>query len=115
MSPSTTLFHMSTIATELPDWYLQRIRKQQLVIMAGAGVSAGTPSKLPNWFQLNQMIVSALGERVDSYVRRPGYSAEVRASIDSRRDAETFPPDYQAQILEENCGVDYWRFAGKGG
>jgi hypothetical protein len=93
----------------LPAWWLERAKAQRAVVMAGAGVSAAPPSSLPGWYEINRMIVAALGQAIDGYLRKPGYTAEVCAAIDSRRKADGFPPDYQAQILEENAGADYFR------
>jgi len=93
----------------LPAWWLERAKAQRIVLMAGAGVSAAPPSSLPGWYEINRMIVAALGERIDGYFVKPGYTAEVRGAIDARRSDQGFPPDYQAQILEENCGADYFR------
>lgn len=100
---------MGQAAIELPRWLVDQAKSRRVVVMAGAGVSAGPPSALPGWHQLNRMIVAALGERVDGYLGRAGYTADVCAAIDARRTAGAFPPDYQAQILEENSGEYYFR------
>jgi hypothetical protein len=49
------------------------------------------------------------GERLEGFLGKGGYAAEVRSAIDARRDAAGFSSDYRAQILEENSGVDYFR------
>ena len=45
------------------------------------------------------MIVAALGVRIDGYLGKPGYMAEVRAAIEAQRSAHGIAADYQAQIL----------------
>lgn len=100
---------MQSASMILPDWWLEAAKRQRIVLMAGAGVSGAVPSSLPGWYGINSMIVSALSERIDAYIGKPSYTAKVRAAIDARRNDNGFPPDYQAQILEENCGADYFR------
>jgi len=94
---------------EIPESLLDHAKGHGIVVMSGAGVSAGPPSSLPGWYELNRMIVSALCERIDSYLGKAEYTSAVREAIDTRRSANFFPPDYQAQILEETCGENYFR------
>jgi hypothetical protein len=80
-----------------------------VVVFAGAGVSAGRPSALPGWRQLNEEIVSALRKRLEKAVDRKRWLADVVTRVGGQRDAGRFPPDYQAQIIEEMCGDRYFR------
>ena len=38
-----------------------------------------------------------------------GYTDDLKDAITSKRKENQFPPDYQAQILQEACGSDYFR------
>jgi len=83
-------------------------RRGNVVVFAGAGVSAGWPSALPGWTALNALIVDALCTRLESALQRPGAFRELRTRIDAQRSAARFPPEYQAQIIEEMCGERYF-------
>lgn len=94
---------------KIPDRLLTEARERGIVIMAGAGTSAAPPSSLPGWYRLNEMIVDALSDEVERYLGLPGYTNELRRKVHARRTDDQFPPDYQAQILEEACEDDYFR------
>jgi hypothetical protein len=93
----------------LPMQVLSSAKEKGLVIMAGAGVSAVPPSSLPGWIRLNQMVVSALCERMDSYLGRAEYTFQLHQELDQRLKSRIFPPDYQAQIIAENSGENYFK------
>jgi SIR2-like domain len=80
-----------------------------LVIFAGAGVSAGAPTSLPGWKPLNAAIFRALRKRLETGVEAKDWLLPMEAFLDSQRDADKFPPDYQAQVIEEMCGVRYFQ------
>jgi len=85
-------------------------RRKGLVIMAGAGVSMDEPASMPGWYEVNDMIVDALCERVTTDLDRTGWFDEIRENVRFRRDeAHIFPPEYQAQIIEEQCGETYFQ------
>ena len=84
-------------------------RRGELIVMAGAGVSAGRPSALPGWKPLNAAISHALCHRLESSLDRPGWLADIAPLVDAERDADRFPPEYQAQLIEEMCGERYFR------
>ena len=84
-------------------------RQGELIVMAGAGVSAGKPTALPGWKAANAAIVQVLGRRLESALCRPGWLSQLVPVIDADRDADCFPPDYQAQLIEEMCGDRYFR------
>ena len=81
----------------------------EVVVMAGAGVSAGGPSALPSWWPLNAAIVEALCYRLESGLERPDWLGKVVSGIDVERCAGRFPPEYQAQLIEEMRGERYFR------
>jgi tetratricopeptide (TPR) repeat protein len=89
----------------------ERIRDRGLVLLAGAGVSMDAPASLPGWQALNDMITDALCQRVTRYFQRKDEWLEpIRESVRIRRDTfGTFSPDYQAQVIEEQCGETYFR------
>ena len=84
-------------------------RAGRVVVFAGAGVSAGKPSALPGWRQLNEEILGALRMRLATAVERQDWLKDVALRVGGLRDAGQFPPDYQAQIIEEMCGDRYFR------
>jgi hypothetical protein len=100
---------MATKTVNISSSLSEAIRDRKLVVLAGAGVSSASPTNLPGWFKINQMIVEALCIRIESYLGRKNYLYQIRASIDQRRNNNNFPPDYQAQLLEEYAGSDYFR------
>jgi hypothetical protein len=93
----------------------------ELVVMAGAGVSAGKPSALPGWDDMNGAIAQVLCRRVWSlWCGLEGHGlaplghflvdgVDLLAVINAKRSARRFPPDYQAQLTEEMCGDRYFR------
>src|SRR5262245_12119888 len=89
---------------------LKHANKEGLVIFVGAGVSMLPPTSLPSWYELNQMTLTALGERVGNYVHSSRYlESRIRDLVNRRDGTDTFAPDYQAQIMVEECGLDYFR------
>lgn len=84
-------------------------RRGEVIVMAGAGVSAGKPSALPGWKPMNAAIVQALCRRLESALNSPGWLSQLVPAIDAERDTDRFPPDYQAQLIEEMCGDRYFR------
>jgi tetratricopeptide (TPR) repeat protein len=100
------------VATRLDEF----ARRKQMIVMAGAGVSAGNPSALPGWNALNAAIVRVLCNRVELAAKRwwperthSSWLDGVESFLDAERSADRFPPEYQAQIVEEMCGERYFR------
>jgi SIR2-like protein len=91
------------------DQIATKVREHGLVVFAGAGVSSGPPSSLPAWNPLNAAIVQALSKRVETFRGRPDWLAPVVASVERYRQHDRFPPEYQAQLVEEMCGDRYFR------
>jgi len=87
---------------------LDEAGKRGLALFVGAGVSASPPSSLPGWYELSELISDAICVRVDEELGRPDWTEDLRGEFRERR-TTGFPPDYQAQILEEVCGEEYFR------
>ncbi len=83
-------------------------RRGEVIVMAGAGVSAGKPSALPGWKPLNAAIVQTLSQRLEAAIDRPGWLSQFIPVIEENLNTDRFPPDYQAQIIEEMCGDRYF-------
>ena len=77
--------------------------------MAGAGVSAGWPAAVPSWNPLNESIFHALRGRLAAGMEKPGVLEPLESSVTDAREGEQFPPDYQAQLIEEMCGIRYFQ------
>jgi len=97
------------ITQVIPKRLLKEARDRGIVVMVGAGASAIPPSALPGWYSFNEMVVDVLARHFESYVESPGFVDEVGKAIHERRNANRFPPDYQAQIIEEACGDRYFQ------
>lgn len=90
------------------DGFWVAARHRQVVILAGAGVSSNPPSALPGWLALNDAIAGVLADRVGSAVGKTAWTTSVADLLATRRRTGAFPPEYQAQILEEVCGLTYF-------
>jgi len=95
--------------TEIPKAlkeFASRLSGEGVVLFAGAGISAGAPSCLPSWFDLNEQILKALYSRASRGLGVPDeYSTILRAY---RNKSRSFPSDFQAQFLEECAGTLYF-------
>ncbi len=81
-----------------------------IVVFVGAGISMLPPTSLPNWFQLNHMTLSSLGQRIGEYIQSPAHVENLIGDLIHRRDqTDTFAPDYQAQLMVEECGQEYFK------
>ena len=80
------------------------------VLFSGAGVSSAPPACLPGWYALNDEILQALFDRISAV---EALNAEQRAGVlvelKELRKQNRYPPDYQADFLEEEAGLDYFR------
>lgn len=92
----------------MPNRLLEASKRRDVVVMAGAGVSAGNPAALPGWEPLNSAIVHALTQRLEAALDRPGWLTHVAPNVDTVRKAR-FPPEYQAEVIEAMCGDRYFR------
>ena len=85
------------------------LQQANVVIFAGAGLSAGKPTALPGWWHMNSIIVDALAEKLENSLERKNWLANIIPIITATREANAFPPDYQAQLIHEMCGERYFR------
>ena len=80
------------------------------VAFVGAGASAVPPSNLPTWTQFNNMLLECLCERLAEYSRNRQPTDAMISLFRTRRDeTHFFTPDFQAQLMEEEVGSDYFR------
>ncbi len=87
---------------------LDVIRKTPFVAFVGAGASAVAPAQLPGWTQFNDLLLECLCDRLAEYSRARQPTAQMLAAFRARRDG-FFAPDFQAQLIEEEIGADYFR------
>jgi SIR2-like protein len=88
---------------------LAQARDAGLVVLVGAGISIPPPTSLPSWNAFNTIVLEELGKRVGEYTSLQHVTRGIESLI-ARRDGSTcFAPDFQAQIMEEECGADYFR------
>ena len=83
-----------------------------LVLLTGAGVSIPAPSCLPNWSAFNTAVLKALAEQFRIYKDDASGTADfLLGPVLTGRDTgdRWFSPDYQAQIIEDQCGEEYFR------
>lgn len=87
---------------------LDAARESRLVIFAGAGVSMGAPTHLPDWRSVNRIVVRSLAAVA---ARSLGESLANKAAdlILARHAQEKLPPEYQAQVLSEFLGQHYFK------
>jgi len=84
-------------------------REPGLVVLAGAGVSMAPPSSLPGWLDLNHMVLDALVRRLGEYDDRKDDLEQFEQLLLDRRDNQrVFPPEYQAQVMDEQIGLTYF-------
>ena len=88
----------------------QRAKESGLMIFAGAGISMIPPSALPNWYQFNDAVLTALAKEVSSYTRED-LGKWIFSELVTRRNQERsrFAPDYMADVIAEEVGMDYLR------
>ncbi|HTS34617.1 MAG TPA: SIR2 family protein [Candidatus Solibacter sp.] len=98
-----------TIPSTIQPEICEAARARRLVIMAGAGVSAGNPSALPSWKPLNTALVGVLRKRLESALDGRLWLEQPESLLNAARGADRFPPEYQAQLIEEMCGERYFR------
>jgi hypothetical protein len=80
------------------------------VAFVGASASALAPSKLPTWSEFNNLLLECLCERLAEFSGNRQPTAEMLSVLRARRDeTRFFAPDFQAQLIEEEVGPDYFR------
>ena len=84
--------------------------KDPFVAFVGAGASALPPSNLPTWAQFNNLVLECLCERLAEYSENRQPTEQMLSVFRERRDeTHFFAPDFQAQLMEEEVGADYFR------
>lgn len=92
------------------DTLIKHSNEEGLVIFVGAGISMLPPTSLPNWYELNELILSSLARRIGEYIESPAGAENLQSLLVDRRDrTDCFAPDYQAQLIVEECGPEYFR------
>jgi hypothetical protein len=85
-------------------------QQEPFVALVGAGASAIPPSLLPTWTRFNDMLLECLCEQLDKYSGDRQPTSEMLSRFRERRDeTHFFAPDFQAQLMEEEIGKDYFR------
>jgi tetratricopeptide (TPR) repeat protein len=80
-----------------------------LVVLAGAAVSMPPPSSLPGWTQLNTGFLEALNILVAMETDRAVDGSYVGFLLQRRDETGHIPPEFQAQLAEDECDLDYFR------
>jgi NAD-dependent SIR2 family protein deacetylase len=84
--------------------------EHRFVAFVGAGASALPPSNLPTWTEFNDLLLEQLCERLARYSDGRQPTDQILAVFRARRDGSRFfAPDFQAQLMEEEVGLDYFR------
>ncbi len=80
------------------------------VAFVGAGASAIPPSFLPSWNGFNNLLLECLCERLAAFSDNRQPTDDMLARFQERRDeTQFFAPDFQAQLMEEEIGGDYFK------
>jgi tetratricopeptide (TPR) repeat protein len=88
----------------------EHARRDGLVILAGAGISMPPPSVLPGWTAFNDAVLGALARRAEQTTGGALPAGETMFGLRTLRDQTgALPIDFQAQLMEEECGPDYFR------
>jgi tetratricopeptide (TPR) repeat protein len=85
------------------------VRRDGLIILAGAGVSMLAPASLPNWRDFNRAVIDALADRVGRDTNRKTVADFLADILDRRQSERVYSPDFMAQLIEEEVGADYFR------
>jgi SIR2-like domain len=88
---------------------VEHARNQRIVLFAGAGISMAAPTALPGWKEVNETILAALARRLVVFTGKPFADDIMAKLVATREHAGYFTPDYQAQLIEDECGPDYFR------
>jgi tetratricopeptide (TPR) repeat protein len=81
-----------------------------IVAFVGAGASAMPPSNLPTWNQFNTLLLESLCERLAAYSGDRQPTTQMLGVFHQRRDrTQFFAPDFQAQLIEDEIGKEYFK------
>lgn len=85
-------------------------KEHGLVLFLGAGTSMIAPSSLPGWYKFNDLVLEGLTRRLVEYTNREWLGSEILEEVLNRRNKTQYlAPDYQAQLMTEQCGESYFR------
>ena len=66
------------------------------------------PTCLPSWWEMNAEVVHALSRQIEQFCSAE-QPADWAKRINARRDLGLFPPEFQAEIIAEHYGPDYFK------
>lgn len=95
---------------ELLEPFADAALEHGLVVFAGAGLSVPRPSALPGWRALNTAFLDALCFRLARFTDGElGGPPLLEWLVERRDNHQVIPPDFQAQLAEDECGLEYFR------
>jgi NAD-dependent SIR2 family protein deacetylase len=78
---------------------VQHLRRKNIVVFTGAGISMGEPANMPSWYKLNDILLESLWNKVQKEYKVPQLIREqFMEDLRNARQQNLFSPDYQAQI-----------------
>jgi hypothetical protein len=83
-------------------------RQHGLVVVAGAGLSMGSPSSLPGWNAINDAFLENLALLLCEHIDDGGPYQIAELIAERRENAAVAQPDLQAQLAEESLGEHYF-------
>lgn len=103
---------METQMVDTDDGIGELLRLAQgkgLVVLAGAGISMAPPTSLPSWWDFNTAVLRALADRLEATSSRGWVGERFEILIERRKSLQAFTPDFMAQLMAEEVGIDYFR------
>src|SRR5688500_11117959 len=97
------------MATTSPPNFTDLIAARGLVGLCGAGISMAPPSSLPSWWDFNLAVLHALVRRLVRDTSGAWVEHRFAEVISRREQLRSFTPDFMAQLMEEEVGLDYFR------
>ena len=97
------------MAATLPPDFADLIPARGLVVLCGAGISMAPPSSLPSWWDFNLAVLQALVRRLVRDTSGQWVEHRFAEVISRREQLRSFTPDFMAQLMEEEVGLDYFR------
>ena len=83
---------------------------EPFVMFVGAGASAVGASRLPTWTEFNDLLLECLCESIDDFSENRQPTDSMLQSFRDKRDKASYlSPDFQAQLMEDEIGPDYFR------
>lgn len=88
---------------------IDALRDRGIVVLCGAGISMAPPSSLPSWWDFNRDVLRGLADRLASETSTKWVEGRFDALIERRETLRAFTPDFMAQLMAEEVGLDYFR------